>query len=83
MTDSLINTIPRDIVLTGGIRYGLARNVPGTDERGRDVKLCLAVVERDNGRAGVSFEVLGISEDRIRFQGEGIIQDEILRKVYG
>lgn len=69
---------PRDIILNSTARYGLARNVPATDEHGRDVFLCLAVIERDNG----SFEVVGINEERIRFQGVGIIEEEILRKVY-
>lgn len=69
---------PRNIVLNSSARYGLARNVPATDEQGRDVQICLAVVERENG----AFEVIGISEDRIRFQGEGIIADEILRRIH-
>ena len=69
---------PRNIILNSAVRYGLARNVPATDERGRDCLICLAVAERDNG----SFEVIGISEERIRFHGEGIIQDEILRRVH-
>lgn len=69
---------PRDIVLNSSARYGLARNVPASDEQGCDVRICLAVAERDNG----SFEVIGINEDRIRDQGEGIIIDEILRRVH-
>lgn len=78
MHDRLIKSVRRDIVLTGNVRYGLARNVPATDEQGRDVRICLAVIERDNG----AFDTVGISEERIRFKGEGIIQEEILRKVY-
>lgn len=78
MNEDLIKSVRRDIVLTGNVRYGLARNVPATDEHGNDVRICLAVIERDNGM----FDTVGISEDRIRFQGESIIQDEIMRKVY-
>jgi hypothetical protein len=69
---------PRDIILDSSVRYGLARNVPATNEHGKDVRVCLAVAERDNG----SFEVIGIDEERIRFYGEGIIADEIMRRIY-
>lgn len=69
---------PRDIILNSSVRYGLARNVPASDEHGRDVRICLAVAERDNG----AFEVVGINEDRIRDQGEGIIVEEILRRIH-
>lgn len=69
---------PRDIVLNASVRYGLARNVPATDEHGRDVRICLAVAERENG----SVEVIGINEERIRFHGEGIIPEEILKRVH-
>ncbi len=78
MRDQLIKHVRRDLVLDSAVRYGLARNVPGVDEHGRDVALCLAVVERDNG----AFEVVGINEERIRFHGEQIIKEEILRRVY-
>jgi hypothetical protein len=69
---------PRNIILNSSARYGLARNVPASDEQGRDVRICLAVVERDNG----SFEVIGINEERIRFHGPAIIEEEILRRVH-
>lgn len=78
MRDQLIKHVRRDLVLDSAVRYGLARNVPGTDGHGKPVSLCLAVVERDNG----AFEIVGINEERIKFQGEGIIKEEILRKVY-
>jgi hypothetical protein len=69
---------PRDIILNSSVRYGLARNVSASDEQGRDVRICLVVCERDNG----AFEVIGISEERIRFHGEGVITEEILRRIH-
>lgn len=78
MHDKLIRHVRRDIILDTHFRYGLARNVPATDEKGRDVSLCLAVVERDNG----SFEVVAINEEKIRFHGPQIIEDEILTRMY-
>jgi len=78
MKDKLIKHIRRDIILNSGVRYGVSRNVPAEDEQGRPVKIALVLIERDNG----AFETLGINEERIRFQGEGIIQEEVLRKVY-
>jgi hypothetical protein len=69
---------PRNNIIDASARYGLSRNIPATDEQGRDVRLCLVVIERDNG----AFELIGINEDRIRFQGESTITEEILRRVY-
>lgn len=68
---------PRNLILSSSARYGLARNVPANDEQGRDVLICLAVVERDNG----AFEIIGINEERIRFQGDHVIEEEILRRI--
>jgi hypothetical protein len=79
MSDFLINSTPRDIILSSTIRYGVSRNVDARDKAHRPVKLAMVVMERDNG----SFEVFGIREDRIRFYGEGVIQAEVLRKAYG
>jgi hypothetical protein len=79
MKDKLIAKVRRDLILNSSVRYGLARNVPATDEHGKPVLLCLAILERDNGE----FEVHAIREDLIRFAGEGIIKDEILRRFYG
>lgn len=67
----------RNLIANSSARYGLARNVPANDEQGRDVRICLVVVERDNG----AFEILGINEERIRFHGDHIIEEEILRRV--
>ena len=78
MNKAIIDATPRDIILTGNVRYGVSRNVPATDSRGRRVLLAMAVIERDNG----AFDVLGINEEKIRFHGEGIIEQEVLRRVY-
>lgn len=78
MRDKLIASVKRDIILDSTVRYGVARNVPAKDEQGRDCAIALVVAERDNG----SFEVIGINEERIRFHGEDIIKDEVLRRVY-
>jgi hypothetical protein len=78
MKDRLIATVPRNIILNSSVRYGVSRNVPAEDGHGKPVKICLVIIERDNG----SFETVGINEERIRFQGEGIIEEEVLRKVY-
>lgn len=78
MNQHIINAVPRNLILNGNVRYGVSRNVPATDASGRDCRIALVVAERDNG----SFEVIGISEDRIRFQGENVITDEILRRVH-
>jgi hypothetical protein len=78
MKDKLIRTVPRDIILNSSVRYGVSRNVPAEDEHGKPVKLALVLIERDNG----AFETLGINEERIRFHGEGIIEEEVLRKVH-
>lgn len=78
MRERLIKTVRRDLILDTHVRYGLARNVPATDEQGRDCLICLAIIERDNGM----FETVGINEERIRFQGEGVIKEEVMRKVY-
>lgn len=78
MRDRLIASVKRDLVLDAHVRYGLARNVPARDDTGRSVKLCLAVIERDNG----PFEVAAINEERIRFHGEQIIAEEVLKRAY-
>lgn len=78
MRDKLIQHVRRDIVLNSAVRYGLARNMPATDEQGRDVLLCMAVIERDNG----SFELHAIPEEKIRFHGPQIIEEEILQRMY-
>lgn len=61
------------IVLNGVTRYGISRNVPARDAQGFPAKIALVVLERDNG----SIATLAISEDLIKFAGEGIIEDEI------
>ena len=59
------------------VRYGVTRNVEARDEKGRPVRIALAVVEHENGYV----EKVAINEDLIRFAGEGIIEDEIRRKL--
>jgi hypothetical protein len=78
MNNRLIASVKRDIILAGDIRYGVARNVPANDEHGKPVLLAMAVIERDNG----AFEIVAIREDKIRFEGEGVIEQEVLRRVY-
>lgn len=82
VSDRIIQSVKRDIILDGSARYGVSRNVPATDEQGRDCLIALVVIERDNGQAGCSFEVVGINEARIRFQGEQVIQEEVLRRMH-
>lgn len=67
----------RNLIANSSARYGLARNVPANDEQGRDVRICLVVIERDNG----AFEIMGINEDRIRFHGDHVIEEEILGRI--
>ena len=69
----------KPIILNGSIRYGVSRNCPATDGRGRQVKLAIAVIERDNGAAGTTFETVAIDEEKIRFAGESIIEQEVKR----
>lgn len=69
--------IARDIILNGTVRYGVARNVPAEDKDGRPIAIALVVIERDNG----SFQTLAIPESKIRFAGEGIIQQEVEQAV--
>jgi hypothetical protein len=79
MNSRFIRSIKRETLLTGDVRYGLARNVPATDAKGKDCLIALVVIERDNG----AFQTVGISEERIRFHGEGVIRQEIERAVFG
>lgn len=70
------------ITLNGSVRYGVSRNVPADGPNG-PTKIALVVIERDTGnKDNLAFETIAIPEDKIRFAGESIIENEV-RRVMG
>jgi hypothetical protein len=86
MADQAMKLIPKElpgkpIILSGSIRYGVSRNCRAERPDGTPVQIAIVVIERDNGASGTSFETLAIPEEKIRFAGESIIENEVKRAV--
>jgi hypothetical protein len=64
-------------LLNGSVRYGVSRHVAATDAAGNPCQIAVVVIERENG----SFETLAVSEDKIKFAGEGVIEAEVRERV--
>jgi hypothetical protein len=55
------------------IGYGVSRNCTAVDKDGKEVKICLAVIQHDSGMQ----QRLAIPEELIRYAGEGVIELEV------
>jgi hypothetical protein len=55
--------------------FTVTRHVPAEDAIGRPCKIALATIIHENGQA----QTVAIPEDKIQFEGEDIIESEVLK----